>query len=87
MLNAEDCDLEYLAPEILEYLNNPNESKQIQSESAHVWTLGMILVEIIIGIPISFKKRGKVITLQNAPKIRESFLFDEMGLMQNIIIK
>jgi len=29
MLNAEDCDLEYLAPEILEYLNNPNESKQI----------------------------------------------------------
>jgi len=52
-----------------------------------VWTLGMILVEIIIGIPISFKKRGKVITLQNAPKIRESFLFDEMGLMQNIIIK
>lgn len=60
---------EYLPPDILEYLDNKSLFKQTgqsvfdrqQPSSIDVWSLGAILLEVLIGFPLWLSYKGRVI--------------------------
>jgi serine/threonine protein kinase len=64
---------EYLAPDILEYLDNKTQvliqgtgggtdlSKKLMPWSIDVWSLGAILVEFVIGFPLWLSYKGRIV--------------------------
>lgn len=57
---------EYLAPEALYYLENPTDPAamdllQASTEVLDVWSLGIVLLELIIGFPVYMGYRGRVV--------------------------
>ena len=88
--------LEYLSPELLEYyskvsknpenkdallLNLYNSSKKW---SFDVWAFGIVLVEVVAGVPVWLDVRSKLVTADNKPKLGEGlFIFNEKGATRN----
>ena len=70
--NIQASTPEYLAPEVLEYLenraqntqkngtNSENLCKQQQSWSYDVWSLGALLLEVMTGFPLWLSMKGRV---------------------------
>jgi len=78
--------LEYAAPEILEYyhqLEGNAKNKDILSLNLYnssnrwsfdVWSFGIVLVEIIAGVPVWFDIRSRLFKLDGKPKMAEGIL-------------
>ena len=62
---------EYLAPEVLKHLEQlkqyallpgPNQLKQMKAYEADMWSIGVMLFEILVGFPVWLSLKGKINT-------------------------
>ena len=72
--NIQASTPEYLAPEVLEYLenraqntqangtNSTNLCKKLRPWSYDIWSLGAILLEILTGFPLWLSLKGRITT-------------------------
>ena len=66
---------EYLAPEVLKYLKGLTEGKvEAQKWSFDVWSLGIIILEIIVGFPVWLTLSCKMTTATGKPRIGRGLL-------------
>ena len=68
---------EYMPPEILTQLINKKEPKPMSPVwSMDVWGLGVVLLEVISGVPIWIPDRCKLMTINKRPKVLDTIFRD-----------
>ena len=67
---------EYLAPELLRHLKGIKDGDKVEAQawSFDVWSLGIILVEIIVGFPVWLTLSCKMTTAHGKPRIGRGLL-------------